>query len=185
MSKHSDIVIHYRQRVKRALVLAFGEKCCCCGLVDCDEVYDFHHINPENKKFSISSNRTNYSKKEVAEEAKKCCMVCALCHRKLTSGRFKIENFQTIAFDENIYFDFFEQYLKSKKHPKQPRQPRPPSKKISREMLKEYIRKYSFLECGRICGVSDNAIRKWCKTYNLPSHKPAIDKMTDEDWEEI
>lgn len=41
----------------------------------------------------------------------------------------------------------------------------------SKEELKELIQTYSFLSLGRMFGVSDNAIRKWCKDYNLPYRK--------------
>jgi hypothetical protein len=52
----------------------------------------------------------------------------------------------------------------------------------SREELKELIRKESFLQIGKIYGVSDNSIRKWCKLYNLPSKKIDINNYSDEDW---
>ena len=41
----------------------------------------------------------------------------------------------------------------------------------SKEELKELIQTYSFLSLGKMFGVSDNAIRKWCKDYNLPYRK--------------
>ena len=52
----------------------------------------------------------------------------------------------------------------------------------TREELKNLIRTKSFVELGRIYNVSDNAIRKWCKHYNLPSKKSDIKKMSDEEW---
>ena len=55
----------------------------------------------------------------------------------------------------------------------------------NREVLKEAIRKRSFLEIGRQYNVSDNSIRKWCIGYNLPSKKTDIKKYTDEEWEKI
>jgi hypothetical protein len=43
---------------------------------------DFHHLDPRNKL----RNLTNWSRSEgeLREEAKKCIMVCALCHRSLS-----------------------------------------------------------------------------------------------------
>lgn len=55
----------------------------------------------------------------------------------------------------------------------------------TREQLKELIRNKSFLEIGKQYSVSDNAIRKWCKTYCLPDKKTIINKMSQEEWEEI
>jgi hypothetical protein len=40
---------------------------------------DFHHIDPTQKKFTISPNKHN--KKEVLEEIKKCRVLCSNCHR--------------------------------------------------------------------------------------------------------
>lgn len=39
----------------------------------------------------------------------------------------------------------------------------------NRDELKKLIRNNSFLGLAKQFNVSDNAIRKWCKTYNLPS----------------
>lgn len=46
----------------------------------------------------------------------------------------------------------------------------------SKEDLLKLILSKSFLEIGRIYGVSDNAIRKWCKQYDLPFRKKDIKK---------
>ena len=43
-----------------------------------------------------------------------------------------------------------------------------------REELLQLIQTKSFCEIGRIYGVTDNAIRKWCKSMNLPSTKEEI-----------
>ena len=52
----------------------------------------------------------------------------------------------------------------------------------TREELKGLIRSKSFIELGKQYGVSDNAIRKWCKKYNLPSKKNDIQKISDSEW---
>ena len=55
----------------------------------------------------------------------------------------------------------------------------------SREELKNLIRKQSFLEIGRLYGVSDNSIRKWCKAEKLPTKKSDIKQFSDKDWDLI
>lgn len=55
----------------------------------------------------------------------------------------------------------------------------------SREELKNLIRTNSFVQIGKMFNVSDNAIRKWCKTENLPSKSSDIKKYSDEEWERI
>ena len=52
----------------------------------------------------------------------------------------------------------------------------------SREELKELIRKKPFLQIGKMFGVSDNAVRKWCDFYKLPRKVSDIKKYTDQEW---
>lgn len=52
----------------------------------------------------------------------------------------------------------------------------------TREVLKALIRTTSFTTIGKQYGVSDNAIRKWCNFYNLPSKKSEIKKIDDTQW---
>lgn len=53
---------------------------------------------------------------------------------------------------------------------------------VNRDILKQQIRNQSFLSLGKIYGVSDNAVRKWCKNLNLPYKSTEIKKYTDEEW---
>ena len=55
----------------------------------------------------------------------------------------------------------------------------------SREELKQLIRTTPFTTIGRQYGVSDNAVRKWCKMYNLPSKSSEIKKIGDSEWTEM
>lgn len=59
------------------------------------------------------------------------------------------------------------------------------SKPITREELKTLIRENIFVDIGKQFRVSDNAIRKWCKIFNLPSSSQQIKKINDEDWKKI
>jgi hypothetical protein len=43
----------------------------------------------------------------------------------------------------------------------------------------------SFLAVGKKYGVSDNAVRKWCKSLNLPHKATEIKNISDKDWELI
>lgn len=53
---------------------------------------------------------------------------------------------------------------------------------ISRKDLKDKIRNSSFCSIGNEYQVSDNAVRKWCIRYGLPSTKREINKISEEDW---
>lgn len=57
--------------------------------------------------------------------------------------------------------------------------------KPPKEELKKLIREKSFVELGKIFGVSDNAIKKWCISYNLPHLKSKIKSYSDLEWEKI
>lgn len=47
----------------------------------------------------------------------------------------------------------------------------------SRDMLLILLKSNSFLEVGRMYGVSDTAIRKWCKYYGLPHTRKDIKEI--------
>lgn len=59
------------------------------------------------------------------------------------------------------------------------------SNTISRDELKYLIKTQSFSAIGRQFNVSDNAVKKWCKKYNLPYLKSEIKKYSDKEWEKI
>ena len=46
-----------------------------------------------------------------------------------------------------------------------------------KNVLKQEIKDSNFSAVGRKYGVSDNAIRKWCKFYNLPQKTRNIKTM--------
>lgn len=55
------------------------------GCSNCDEDHpaclDFHHTNPDEKRFRVSQ-YGRYSLDLVKEEIEKCILLCANCHRK-------------------------------------------------------------------------------------------------------
>lgn len=52
----------------------------------------------------------------------------------------------------------------------------------TREQLKELIRFKPFTQIGKDFGVSDNAVRRWCKSYNLPTKASDIKSINSNDW---
>ncbi len=59
-----------------------GESDPCC--------LDFHHINPDDKKYKLPSLKRGYSIKTILNEISKCKILCSNCHRKLHANRFII-----------------------------------------------------------------------------------------------
>ena len=55
----------------------------------------------------------------------------------------------------------------------------------TREELKDLIRSKPFTTIGQLYKVSDNAIKKWCDSYNLPRTKKEIKTYSDTEWENI
>lgn len=58
-------------------------------------------------------------------------------------------------------------------------------KPVTREELKKLIREETFVSIGKKFNVTDNAIKKWCKQYDLPSKKRDINNYSDEEWANI
>ena len=73
-----------RNRLRQRLVEMRGRKCALCGESFEVHQFDFHHVIPETKSFPLTSTyMTSKSWKTILEEANKCIMVCANCHRDI------------------------------------------------------------------------------------------------------
>jgi hypothetical protein len=55
--------------------------CAICGYNKYDACLDFHHVNPEDKKFTI--NLSYMGKKDLVDELNKCILFCVRCHREI------------------------------------------------------------------------------------------------------
>ena len=76
-----------RQANKSKLIHLLGGRCQKCQYSKSEKALDFHHREQSKKKFQISdrlSVRSPKTWKEVEEEAKKCDLLCANCHREHT-----------------------------------------------------------------------------------------------------
>ena len=182
MSKSQDVV-NFRKRIKIALVEAFGNKCQKCGNSFPYYIYDFHHLNPAEKSFSLGNASTTRARSDYAKEAKKCILVCANCHRILEYEE-NINFDIPCIFDEKIYYQKLEALANENKE-KAIALKRKSSSKPSREELKKLIRNMPFMQIANKYAVSDTSIRRWCKSYNLPSRVSEIKLISDEEWVNI
>lgn len=57
-----------------------GGECTRCGYCRCPGALHFHHRNPEEKKFRLSSAAFSRSERALNEELSKCDLLCANCH---------------------------------------------------------------------------------------------------------
>lgn len=69
-----------RDKRKDKLIEMFGDKCNDCGGTFHKCAYDFHHVNPLEKKFEIAPS-LDRNWETILEEVGKCVMLCSNCHR--------------------------------------------------------------------------------------------------------
>ena len=79
----SIMVSERRRKIKDMAIEYKGGKCEKCGYNKCNGALEFHHLNPEEKDFSISTSGTTKSFERIKKEIDKCILVCANCHREI------------------------------------------------------------------------------------------------------
>lgn len=65
---------------------AFGNQCGICGYSRCTRALELHHLDPNEKDFTVSPSTTLYRWSRVVEEVRKCVLLCANCHREVHAG---------------------------------------------------------------------------------------------------
>lgn len=68
--------------MKRRIVEIMGGQCEICGYNKCLDALEFHHKDPSKKDFQICCTGGCPSFERLLEEAKKCQLLCANCHRE-------------------------------------------------------------------------------------------------------
>lgn len=63
-----------------------GNSCWFCGYSKCWKAIEFHHVNPEDKLFSLSAREMQFAWEKIETEFKKCVLACACCHREIHYG---------------------------------------------------------------------------------------------------
>ena len=71
-----------RQKIKQWSLEYKGTKCSKCGYNKCTAALDFHHINMEEKEFSLSDRELKFDWPAIKKELDKCIVLCANCHRE-------------------------------------------------------------------------------------------------------
>lgn len=88
---------------KLELIELFGGKCEKCGYDKNIAAFDFHHVNPYDKNFEIKiQNIKSKSEDEILEEALKCMLLCANCHRELHSPYSEINHVKKVLELEKL-----------------------------------------------------------------------------------
>jgi len=177
---NSQKVKDWRKRTKVRMVEAFGGICSHCGLKSYPELYDFHHLNPKEKEFGLSSVRANaISWERIVVELRKCIMFCSNCHRLFECGKISLPE-KPIRFNEE--FADYQRLIREKREAKNACpvcgnlklitkktcsikcgniSHRKVTNRPTQKELEILTKKYPMTAVGKMYGVSDNAVRKW------------------------
>ena len=79
----ADRIRFIKRNIKHRLIMYKGGKCSRCGYDKCEAALQFHHLNPDEKEFTLSKinlNDSNFTFETLLKEADKCILLCANCH---------------------------------------------------------------------------------------------------------
>jgi hypothetical protein len=169
---NSESVKRWKRKIKIMSVQYKGGCCEMCGYNKCMSGLSFHHKDPNEKDFGISSRGTR-SWNRTKKELDKCTLLCNNCHAEIHEALFEQNNPKL----HKRLSDFI-----SKKEPKFCKCGQKISSKSktcnncriretkinwpSVSELKSMVKKSSYVGVGKILGVSDNAIRKRIRNHS-------------------
>lgn len=183
-----------RHELKEKAVKYKGGKCQICGYNKYIGALEFHHVDPNLKDFSISTDGFTYGWEKIKTEIDKCILVCSNCHKEIHAHiieisdkeleqmiNYKNENCCDIIHKKSIkqtkedkmYQSYlqsglnmtYEDYISSHAYSRKTKRPENYEQFI--EEFNELGNNYSAM--GRKYNVSDKTIKKWeksFKTYN-------------------
>lgn len=99
MSNPNDYLKQKERALTRKLELieAKGGKCEICGYDKNIAALDFHHLEPSNKAFELDARHlSNTTINKLLEEADKCILVCANCHREIHNKHLDKSNIPSL-----------------------------------------------------------------------------------------
>lgn len=174
---------HKKRGLKRKieLIILMGGGCKLCGYKKNIAALDFHHLNPETKKFKLDIRvlaSTEMSK--LLKEAEKCIVVCSNCHRELHNPQYNISDLKkkleylnntlpkrkirTInkpkCVDCGCEINYTSKRCKNCLYINRRTTKRPQYNQLMTE-----INETNYVVVGKKYGVADNTIRKWVKHY--------------------
>lgn len=80
----SKAVVAWRIRAKEKLVEYKGGKCIVCGYNRYIGNLTFHHLDPNEKEFTISGKTIGID--SLKKEVDKCALLCHICHGEVHAG---------------------------------------------------------------------------------------------------
>lgn len=174
-SKNSEEVKRCLKRKKANAVEMMGGCCQICGYDKCLSALEFHHIDASEKELPPSYAIFRMKWETVVKELKKCILVCANCHREIHDKESGINlentriNYNWVTKECKVCSETFDttnglQHTCSNKcRTIYARKVEWPSK----EELEGLIENNTWTAIGKMYDVSDNAVRKWAKKYDI------------------
>lgn len=83
----------FRHNKKEKAIAYKGGKCVVCGYVRCQRNLAFHHLDPTNKDFNIST-KSAWGFERLKKELDKCILVCHNCHGEIHAGLVDLAGFE-------------------------------------------------------------------------------------------
>lgn len=190
-----DAVSRKRKKLKKDLVEYKGGKCEKCGYNKCVAAMDFHHKDPKEKDFGLSSNGNTQSWEKLTREADKCLLLCSNCHRELHEELNGYKDTRTDIRKQTYKTIKKESALSRKKQPKQYNKckncnietynkyycsdkcSKIGNRKVQRpnkEQLIDILKNNNWTKTAKLFGVTDNAVRKWAKQYGINTNRKQL-----------
>lgn len=163
-----------QRRKKLYAVKMLGGKCQICGYDKCIHALEFHHPN-HDKKYSPSYIIMRWSWEKVKEELQKTILICANCHREIHYKELctKIKREYKVILTKKC--KICQKEYKTKRvnslycSVKCGQLDRRKTKRPTKEQLYLLlINGERWRTIGKQYNVSDNAVKKWAKQYQIP-----------------
>lgn len=150
-----------RQQALKSKAVEYKGGCCSkCGYDKYIGALEFHHLDPKEKDFNISTCKT-YSFKRIRPELDKCVLLCSNCHREAHATVEEAEWLPSAASKGNKEFEDVE--LDSYQKPKNKTKIEWPSD----EELKDLVWKFPRTHLSKVFKVSDKAIANYLNRIGI------------------
>lgn len=78
----TDATLKRKFKIRQMAIEYKGGCCQNCGYNKYSGALEFHHLNPEEKDFSLTASSPSRSFDRVKKELDKCILLCSNCHRE-------------------------------------------------------------------------------------------------------
>lgn len=167
-----DRISGVRRRYKLKLVEYKGGKCSICGYNKCLDALEFHHLNPNDKVFSLTCSDTR-SFEKLKAEVDKCILVCANCHREIHANERALQRKEKEERELEREANYFANGGDNKKH-------RQSKKMIAQklkldEILNKIEQKVPKKQIAKDLGISIKALRTFLSKNGI-SYVESVNK---------